>query len=262
MLGRPGSELRNLRCPGQNHFHYSSSPCCYPAAPASPSNDRPWQRDVAILPSAEIEGEVITLRNARNFTYRSESDYTPHWYDKTVDLPNDNNTTMGARPRESDRWKLRHTFSEFGMNLPLATLLRIFVAAGVLVASALSLVAGGDSEDGGLNDLTGTTWHWQRTLMNDDTLFAPDDPSRYTLRFHSDATVSARVDCNQMGGIYKRDGASITIELTHGTRAMCPPDSLDIEFQREISEARQMVFADGALHFDLAGHRGTMTFIH
>ncbi len=50
------------------------------------SNDRIWQPDVAMLPSAEIEGDVITLRNIRSFTYRSESDYTPHWYDKTVDL--------------------------------------------------------------------------------------------------------------------------------------------------------------------------------
>jgi para-nitrobenzyl esterase len=148
------------------------------------------------------------------------------------------------------------------MKLPLTTLLRVAVAAGVLVASALPLVAGGDSEDGGLNELTGTTWYWQRTLLNDDTSFAPDDPSRYTLTFQDDGTVSARVDCNRMGGTYKRDGASITIELTHGTRAMCPPDSLDIEFQRELSEVRQMVFAGGAPHFDLAGHRGTMTFIH
>ncbi len=50
------------------------------------SNDRTWQRDVAMLPSAEIEGDVITLRNVRSFAYRSESDYTPRWYDKTVDL--------------------------------------------------------------------------------------------------------------------------------------------------------------------------------
>ncbi len=55
--------------------------------------------------------------------------------------------------------------------------------------------------------------------MNDDTSFAPDDSSRATLTFHSDGTVSARVDCNQMGGTYKRDGASIAIKLTHGTLA-------------------------------------------
>ncbi len=50
------------------------------------SNDRAWQRDVAMLPSTEIEGDVITLRNVRSFTYRSETDYTPRWYDKTVDM--------------------------------------------------------------------------------------------------------------------------------------------------------------------------------
>ncbi len=41
------------------------------------------------------------------------------------------------------------------MNFRLAPLLRIVVATGMLVASALPLVAGGDSEDGGLNDLNG-----------------------------------------------------------------------------------------------------------
>ncbi len=41
------------------------------------------------------------------------------------------------------------------MNFRLATLLRIVVATGMLVASALPLVAGGDSEDDGLNDLNG-----------------------------------------------------------------------------------------------------------
>ena len=51
-----------------------------------PSNYRDWHNDVALLPSAEIKGDLITLRNIRNFRYRNETDYTPNWYDKTVDL--------------------------------------------------------------------------------------------------------------------------------------------------------------------------------
>ncbi len=51
-----------------------------------PRNDRQWQRDVAILPSAQINGNLITLRNIRNFKYHSESEYTPRWYNKTIDL--------------------------------------------------------------------------------------------------------------------------------------------------------------------------------
>ena len=51
-----------------------------------PSNQRDWQADVAVLPYATIEGELVTVHNIRNFDYRSETDYTPAYYDKRFDL--------------------------------------------------------------------------------------------------------------------------------------------------------------------------------
>ncbi|NJD36336.1 MAG: DUF4105 domain-containing protein [Betaproteobacteria bacterium] len=51
-----------------------------------PSNDRDWQPDVARLAYATVEGDMVTVHNIRNFAYRSETDYTPAWYDKTYDL--------------------------------------------------------------------------------------------------------------------------------------------------------------------------------
>jgi hypothetical protein len=51
-----------------------------------PSNDRQWQADVAVLPSATIDGYIVTVHNIRNFDYRSETDYTPAWYDKSFDV--------------------------------------------------------------------------------------------------------------------------------------------------------------------------------
>jgi Domain of unknown function (DUF4105) len=51
-----------------------------------PSNDRDWQTDVAVLPYATIDGDLVTVRNIRNFAYRSETDYTPAYYDRTFDL--------------------------------------------------------------------------------------------------------------------------------------------------------------------------------
>ena len=51
-----------------------------------PSNDRDWQTDVAVLPCATIDGDLITVHNIRNFDYRSETDYTPAYYDKHFDL--------------------------------------------------------------------------------------------------------------------------------------------------------------------------------
>jgi hypothetical protein len=51
-----------------------------------PSNDRDWVDENAALPHATIEGDLVTVRNVRNFAYRSETDFTPAWYDKTYDL--------------------------------------------------------------------------------------------------------------------------------------------------------------------------------
>ena len=51
-----------------------------------PSNQRDWQTDVSVLPYATIDGDLVTVHNIRNFDYRSETDYTPAWYDKTFDL--------------------------------------------------------------------------------------------------------------------------------------------------------------------------------
>jgi hypothetical protein len=51
-----------------------------------PSNHRDWQQDVAMLPKAEIEGSLVTLRSIRDFSYRSEIEYTPRWLEKTYDL--------------------------------------------------------------------------------------------------------------------------------------------------------------------------------
>jgi len=51
-----------------------------------PTNERDWQPDVAVLPYADITGDQVTVHNIRNFDYRSETDYTVAYYDKTFDL--------------------------------------------------------------------------------------------------------------------------------------------------------------------------------
>jgi hypothetical protein len=52
----------------------------------SPSNDRDWQPDVAVLPSATVDGDLITVHNIRNIDYRSETDFTIAYYDRTFHL--------------------------------------------------------------------------------------------------------------------------------------------------------------------------------
>jgi Domain of unknown function (DUF4105) len=51
-----------------------------------PSNRHNWQPDVAVLPYADIAGNQVTIHNIRDCDYRTETDYSVHYYDRTFDL--------------------------------------------------------------------------------------------------------------------------------------------------------------------------------
>jgi hypothetical protein len=51
-----------------------------------PRNDRDWLPDVRELPTTEIDGDRLVVTNVRDFRYRSETDFTPRWSERTYDL--------------------------------------------------------------------------------------------------------------------------------------------------------------------------------
>lgn len=51
-----------------------------------PSNERDWQEGLKVLPEAEIEENLVTVKNIRDFEYRTETDFTVRYYDQTFDL--------------------------------------------------------------------------------------------------------------------------------------------------------------------------------
>jgi hypothetical protein len=77
-----------------------------------PSTQRDWTVDQSRLPVAEFAGDRVTVRNIRNFTYRSESDYTPAWYDKTFDLKKLESAWFVVEP--FGKGGAAHTFVSFG----------------------------------------------------------------------------------------------------------------------------------------------------
>ena len=52
----------------------------------SPSNDRNWVPELAETLKAKQSGSIVVLKNVRNFTWRSETDFDAAWEDWTVDL--------------------------------------------------------------------------------------------------------------------------------------------------------------------------------
>lgn len=77
-----------------------------------PSNDRDWTADQAVLPSAQIDGPLVTIRNIRNFRYTTADDYTPAYYDKTFDLRQLDTVWFFVEPFGA--MGAAHTFVSFG----------------------------------------------------------------------------------------------------------------------------------------------------
>ena len=119
------------------------------------------------------------------------------------------------------------------------------------------LMAGGLPES---EKITGTIWTWQQTRYNNDQQAIPADPSSYTITFNADGTLNMRVDCNRGGGTYSIQDNRITIEVTHTTLAMCPPESLYQTFIKDLNAATIYFFKDGNLYLDLKYDTGTMVF--
>jgi Domain of unknown function (DUF4105) len=52
----------------------------------TPSHARDWATEVAVLPQPMFAGDRVTIRNVRDFEYRSEGEYTARYEDRTYDL--------------------------------------------------------------------------------------------------------------------------------------------------------------------------------
>jgi heat shock protein HslJ len=108
--------------------------------------------------------------------------------------------------------------------------------------------------------LIGTVWRWQHSLYNNDTRAVPPNPENYTLKLLPDGKVSIRADCNLGGGVYRLDESKISIEITHTTRAACPPESLEQNYIRDLNAAAAYFFKADVLYIDLNHDTGTMKF--
>ena len=136
---------------------------------------------------------------------------------------------------------------------------------GQIVIDGIDLVRPRQKEDCGPiaaaeGRITGIVWKWQQTRYNNDQRAVPDDSSHYTATFKPDGTLSIRADCNRAGGKYTLQKSTLTIEVTHSTRAMCPPESLEQTFLKDLGGAAIYFMRDGDLYIDLKYDTGTMRF--
>ena len=78
----------------------------------SPSNDRDWAPEYAVPATWSREGNVITVHNIRDFSWITETDYTPGYYDASYALDDLNNVDLVASYWSGDT--IAHVFLTFG----------------------------------------------------------------------------------------------------------------------------------------------------
>jgi hypothetical protein len=80
----------------------------------TPTNDRLWADDVAQITNGTIDGDRVTLRNVRNFDWRSNSDYTQRWESRSYDLTK--LTSVDMIMSYWDGWAIAHMLISFGFD--------------------------------------------------------------------------------------------------------------------------------------------------
>lgn len=89
--------------------------CATSAAEAQLRGDLPWSPDQAVLPDADFHGDAITIQNIRNCEYRSTTDYTVRYYNRTIQFWQVQSVDFVVVPFKETP-TLAHTMLSFGIN--------------------------------------------------------------------------------------------------------------------------------------------------
>ena len=155
--------------------------------------------------------------------------------------------------------------TEFAQNLDIVVsyvlqdgnlYLALFADTGIMTFAPLAE----EAETADAPVLAGTSWQWIKTVYGDESVIEPADPSRYTLTFNEDGTISAQLDCNRGMGGFTQDGPMLTVGPVASTMMACPDDSQAFEFGRDLDAVVSFVLQDGNLHLALFADSGIMTF--
>lgn len=81
----------------------------------NPRLDRDWTDDQKILPTIEFKGNnIVTIKNIRNISYRTTSDYDLNYYDKTINIDDLESVWYLVEP--FGNFGAAHTLVSFGLS--------------------------------------------------------------------------------------------------------------------------------------------------
>ncbi|HJM13377.1 MAG TPA: DUF4105 domain-containing protein [Candidatus Thalassarchaeaceae archaeon] len=78
-----------------------------------PSNERSWVNDNERTATAEFDGEVVTIRNVRDFEWRSTRDFDERWIDVKINLDKVSKIWFILEYFDPNRREMAHTIMSF-----------------------------------------------------------------------------------------------------------------------------------------------------
>lgn len=81
-----------------------------------PTHDRTWRPEQARLPHVTFEGSRVHVRDVRDFTFRSATDFTPAYRDRTYDLDKLQRVWFVLSPFSREWRGPAHSFLTFGFS--------------------------------------------------------------------------------------------------------------------------------------------------
>ena len=99
------------------------------------------------------------------------------------------------------------------------------------------------------SELAGTSWQLVEIRSMDDSSWAPEDSSRYTLVFDPAGDAYMQLDCNRGRAGWKSEEANIlTFSPVASTSALCNDDGLSERYASQFEFVRSYTFRDGRLY--------------
>jgi heat shock protein HslJ len=86
------------------------------------------------------------------------------------------------------------------------------------------------------DDLENSSWQLVAIHSFNDSVFTPNEPENYLLRFRMENRLQIEADCNQAGATWEFDGEALSITALVTTRKLCNAPSL---FNRYIMTLQQ-----------------------
>ncbi|PKL37107.1 hypothetical protein CVV38_04470 [Candidatus Peregrinibacteria bacterium HGW-Peregrinibacteria-1] len=110
------------------------------------------------------------------------------------------------------------------------------------------------------SDLSGTSWRWIKTEMNDGTVTDAVYPDRFVLNFSSsDDGVSSTTDCNSAVGKYTVENGLLLFEPFATTKMYCE-GSQEAQYLGFLTEVASYFIEGDTLYLEISFDSGVMHF--